>query len=261
MSRRSALRCGRRCLGGQRGCDSRSRRLLIEPLEARRLLSVSAPLPIALPDFYGTAINNSGQILGDGLTSSGDWHSLLYSGGQMIDLGDSSSFYPWHMNDSGQVVGRVISSSGDWHAALRSSGGQMIDLGTLGGGWSEAVDINNSGQIVGDAETGSGDMHGFLYSGGQMTDLGDFAPSAINDSGEVVGYAQYFSDDCYAALRSDIGQMIDLGSYSSFSPVDINDSGQVLGGGPKGALTAILCTSCPPSFYGLLLCRTAQRDR
>jgi uncharacterized membrane protein len=45
------------------------------------------------------------------------------------------------------------------HHTLAGAQSQMIDLGTLGGMQSGAVDINDNNQIVGSSETVSGDLH------------------------------------------------------------------------------------------------------
>src|ERR1019366_10425584 len=84
-----------------------------------------------------------------------------------LNGGATSSAYG--INNSGQIVGQSESGEGGVHAFL-SSGGGMIDLGTLGGYNSYAWRINDSGQIIGTADpSGGGGGHGFLYSGGRMT--------------------------------------------------------------------------------------------
>ena len=78
-------------------------------------------------------------------------------------------------------------------ATANASNPVIIDLGTLGGTDSYAVDINDSGQVVGYSHpAGSGEYHAFLCATGVMTDLGTLggnssSASAINDHGQVVG--------------------------------------------------------------------------
>ncbi len=111
-------------------------------------------------------------------------------------------------------------------------GGEMVDLGTLGGDAAEAVAINGSGQIVGDASTVTGSQHAFLWDG-TMHDLGalggDFSgATAINASGQVVGYASTAAGQLHAFLWD--GTMHDLGTLSGTSYAQaINASGQVVG--------------------------------
>src|SRR5258708_3519690 len=53
----------------------------------------------------------------------------------------------------------------------------VIDLGTLGGSFSQASDINASARVVGWAGLANGDEHAFLWQSGVMTDLGTLGGS------------------------------------------------------------------------------------
>ena len=73
---------------------------------------------------------------------------------------------------------------------------KLINLGTLGGGFSEGVGINNGGAVSGYSTLpGDSVVHGFFWHKGLMTDLGtlggpnSFAPEewAPNERGEVAG--------------------------------------------------------------------------
>src|ERR1700730_8555199 len=98
---------------------------------------------------------------------------------ELIDLGslggrDTFSL-GWAINNAGQVAGGTDTDhqgTSHEHAFLYSNG-SMIDLGTLGGTYSEGHAVNDSGQVTGEATTtGNTARHAFLYSGGSMIDVG-----------------------------------------------------------------------------------------
>ena len=71
--------------------------------------------------------------------------------------------------------------------------GKITDLGTLGGGFYEAVAINERGQVIGNSvPLGSSVVHGFLWQNGRITDLGTLGgaesdASSINEHDQIVG--------------------------------------------------------------------------
>lgn len=166
-------------------------------------------------------INNLGQVVGTAKT--GEWtdlsgflqHAYLLDGDALHGLGtlggDSSEALA--VNDAGQVAGWSETGEAiqdpDWPRAVQHAflwrDGEMIDLGTLGGNESAALDINNLGQIVGWSETSevnefSGPArHAFLWQAGVMTDLNRLLPAdsewevasanAINDAGRILATA------------------------------------------------------------------------
>lgn len=135
----------------------------------------------------------------------------------------------------GSVVIAILIALMVGQSVLAESQYTIIDLGTLGGTFSNAQAINDNMQIVGGSDTASGDGHAFLWENGVMTDLGtlgglDSHASAINNLGQVIGSSQTTSGDYHAFLwENDV--MTDLGTLGgSFSQqFSINDLGQVVG--------------------------------
>jgi probable HAF family extracellular repeat protein len=127
-----------------------------------------------------------------------------------------------------------------WHAFLYS-GGQMTDLGTVGGGdFSVGSAVNRSGWVAGGSATNNGGNAAFLWNGKKMIDLGQQAPlngsdsgaNGINDSGQVVG--QYGSSATQHAFLYSNGTMTGLPEPSftggSGCVADaINNTGQIAG--------------------------------
>jgi probable HAF family extracellular repeat protein len=159
----------------------------------------------------------------------------------IIDLGTlgGSSSNGYGLNASGQVAGTSKNTSGQDRAFLwtDSNGngladpGEMIDLGTLGGTWSQARAVNDSGQVTGWSWTGSS-VNAFLYDG-SMTDLGTLTGSPcyaqdVNNAGHVVGESGTGSNRrafLYDGSMKNLGTL--GGSYSG--AYGINTAGQVVG--------------------------------
>ena len=129
-----------------------------------------------------------------------------------------------------------------------------IDLGTLGGTFSDTGGVNNKGQTVGGATvTGDTAIHAFLWNNGLMTDLGtlggpnSFANAVSNTTGAVglsdistspgnpnLCFEEFVSttNQCHAFLWQN-GVMRDLGTLggasSSVTGDGVNSRGQVVG--------------------------------
>jgi probable HAF family extracellular repeat protein len=123
-----------------------------------------------------------------------------------------------------------------YHAFLWSNG-TIMDLGTLGGTFSEARALDSTGDVVGTSTlsgTSFTPTHAFLDHNGHMTDLGTLGGSCsyaygMNDVGEVVGQACTTSNQ--DAFLYSGGKMIDLGALGALgsSANGINNSHQVVG--------------------------------
>jgi probable HAF family extracellular repeat protein len=183
-------------------------------------------------------INDRGQVVGwwqefpDG--SPRDQTGFRYEGGVV-------TLIPFFrvangINTAGQIVGSIVVKEGDlsWTHAAVYKDGNVIDLGTLEGGASEALAINDAGVVVGWADTPAG-RHAFRYANGAMTDLGTLGgatsvASGINSAGTIVGAADRADGSRRAFMLTGSG-MIDLGTLGGFSSeaLAINDAGQVVG--------------------------------
>lgn len=114
-----------------------------------------------------------------------------------------------------------------------------VDLGTLGGTETFAMNMNDRGQVVGCSRTGAGALHAFVWDASRgMVDLGidaaNSCASDVNDGGQVVGYALDESGAPTWAFLWEAGTLTNLGPGGAF---DINDVGQVLGGSGQPYIT------------------------
>jgi probable HAF family extracellular repeat protein len=139
------------------------------------------------------------------------------------------------------LTGAAGASSG--LASTTRSAATAIDLGTLGGTFSEAVDVSPSGQVVGVSTTVGdarfGELHAFSWTQkGGMVDLGTlggFPTEAVDENarGEVVGDSVPSSNPqtSHAFSWTRTGGMVDLGTLGgvfSFATA-LNARGDVVG--------------------------------
>jgi probable HAF family extracellular repeat protein len=99
----------------------------------------------------------------------------------------SNTFDPVLSRDGTTVVGRSDSGTG-YHAFRWTSGSGIQDLGTLGGGSSQALDVSdNGGVVVGFADTLANDTHAFYWSSAtNMVDITPLLPTGYRSEARCV---------------------------------------------------------------------------
>lgn len=188
---------------------------------------------------YAVDVNGRGQIAGSVGTPDGSRSSaVVWEDGELAAAPARHPNAAAGINERGQVL-LVLDVDGAAGAAVWQVGGDVIELGTLGGQHTRPQVINERGHVAGIAQTPDGTMHAFLWRGGELIDLGVFGLEtdevvALNDRDQVV-VTGYTPDGQHAYLW-DGGQVTDLGPiyllggsvYGGLT--DSNDRGQIVGG-------------------------------
>ena len=226
-------------------------------------------------------INDSGEVVGFAsagpATGNTVSHAFLYtSGSGLHDLGTLSggtTSTAAAINAGGVAVGSSTTTANGsvthafvWEPSTpNSTTGTLIDIGTLGGAYSNAYAVNVVGQIAGNFTTSAGSIHAFrtatpLASINPVTDdlgtLGGTLSEAtgLNTAGTTVGFSTTASGGLSAFVYNTAALgMTDLNSLISPTSgwtledaTGINDRGQIVGFGLFNGLTrAFLLTPAP----------------
>jgi probable HAF family extracellular repeat protein len=204
--------------------------------------------------FYGTAMNESGQVAGTGpVTPGGPPHALLYSRGVVTDLGTlpgATSTVVTDINRRGQVVGYAGEETEPFSGQFTSvhgfvyTNGSLQDLGTLpGGNYVFTTAINDDGAVVGAAYSAADSCsQAFVYRNGVMSPVGTCETTQvaffINKRGNIVGITPrnsngrqqgFFSKDGTSVVTMNCLDNLPCSGRSYTEPADLNDKGQVTG--------------------------------
>jgi probable HAF family extracellular repeat protein len=161
----------------------------------------------------GSALNDKGEIVGTLFGATFNPfpalpQSFLYRSGTtfFLDPRSGGESMALGINNAEHITGSIstgvcnlssfqpCTTLGDTHAFLDSGQGP-IDIGTLGGNFSEGTAINQYDELTGAGNvTSNGPNHVFVYSHGSFQDLGMFEGyssmgTAINDGGKIIGTA------------------------------------------------------------------------
>jgi len=221
--------------------------LLANSVQAEfRLINLGTLGGVLPPGVNRVAINDRGEIIGNGLGTNGIQHAFYYSDGAFRRL----STNPWTaaaINDAGQIVGsRWVLVTNIWFS---SPGGPPVSTNVAfaqqpvifrnglpvnlfpGVNYGGAMGINDKGEIVGSVSLNGNLAHGFAYRNGLITDLGSgFMATGINDFGDVIGQSFTFSLVVHPLLYHD-GLTQDLGTLGGTTglPTAINDLDEIVG--------------------------------
>jgi len=216
------------------------------------------PLPDPYPDFcfdgdclvahafrWQRGVRSDLGVLSGGASSQGNWVS---SNGMIAGISQNGEIDP------------LVPGFPEFRAVLWRNR-EIIDLGTIGGGYeSIATSVNSRGQVVGfatntipdpDSMVGLGvQTRAFLWQDGAMQDLGTLGTGTnamamlINEKGQIAGNSYTSAEPSSLCVEEELGSlttgaflwdsgtMKDLGNFggSCTFASDLNNRGQVVGG-------------------------------
>jgi hypothetical protein len=191
-----------------------------------------------------TAINDSGQIVGIYVDSSGSYHGYERSSKKFTTLDvtftGATGTYPFGINNSGEIVGCWADSDGNEHG-FTLIGKTYTSSDYPGGSQTCFLNVNSAGDIVGSYYDASGDGQSFLFSGGTYTSFAfpgavETEVGGINDAGDIVG-TYCATTECVPDFDGAQGFLLSAGVFTTIaipgevytSLSDINNNGVIVG--------------------------------
>jgi len=198
-----------------------------------------------------TAVNNSAQVVGTILDSTGSYqHAFSWQNGTITDLGSlpgGNLSYGYGVNNSGQIAGVAQLSAATFGNTLRAviwQNGAITSLdpsAANSGFYSGAFAINSGGDVAG--YTNDGADHPVIWKGGTASGLFALTPLsgvitpqgralAINNAGQSVGTSVASGNITDPVFWDANGNVTDLGTFgaaSANSANAINSNGLVVG--------------------------------
>jgi uncharacterized membrane protein len=151
------------------------------------------PGPAGATQSYGSAINDTGAIVGYYADSSGLFHGFLLKGKKYttLDVPGATATYATGINKSGKIVLFWTDSGGHTESALYN-GKTYKTINVPGAANSYALDLNAAGDVCFEWLDSSNMIHGALRHSGKYYKF-DYPKSTatygggINDKGDIVG--------------------------------------------------------------------------
>jgi probable HAF family extracellular repeat protein len=241
------------------------------------------------PDGWAASINERGHVAGWALvdstpnpvTGQPTQHPFLWHDGHMMDLGTlggtvavvgsfGGSGSGASINARGQIIGTSNLAGDLAHHPFLWEGGQLKDLGTLGGDNGEAYWINEGGDIVGRADLpGSQVHHAVLWKNGKIMDLGVPPGQPCSTAIDINSQGQVIIDTGICGVGGgpgslwengvlyDLNGLIPANSGLTIGDVNfINDLGEIAVTGvlPDGNEHAVLLIPCDENHLGVEGC-------
>jgi probable HAF family extracellular repeat protein len=191
-----------------------------------------------------TAINNAGEVVGYGLSSTGVEHGFSWIRGTLADLGtEAGGGYSQAnaVNDAGQVAGTADRTAGGYGYPVRWSASGVIQ--DLGGTVTNSLGVGNAidpaGRVAGGQRPANseGGPNAILYSqSGVPGYLGD-PPDSLNAATGVNAVDQVVGSPAFVWQAGTVTMLPGLPGAGGAGASAINISGQVVGsvGDPAGA--------------------------